>query len=168
MSRNNNSSFEKYNNQFSQTSAAIWYRECWCHLKKIVPRHINLGKVSLHVRESKTVLDCEFHATSHLSSLRIKRCRVVSEQRKTEERRGTVLSVLAVQKLEQEPKNERGGGLDRPIFRAVYYPPSFVCFETARKRLQRRLPLIKLKILKKRNRRLRITVRLHCIIEPTH
>ena len=89
MSRNNNSSLEKYNNKFSQTSAAIWYRECWCHLKKIVPRHINLGKVSLHVRESKTVLDCEFHATSHLSSLRIKRCRVVSEQGKTEERRGT-------------------------------------------------------------------------------
>ena len=126
MSRNNNSSFEKYNNQFSQTSAAIWYRECWCHLKKIVPRHINFGKVSLHVRESKTVVDCEFHATSHLSSLRIKRCRVVSEQRKTEERRGTVLSVLAVQKFEQEPKNERGGRSWSPHFSRGLLP-SFLC-----------------------------------------
>ena len=37
-------------------------------------------------------------------SLRSKRFRVVSEQRMTKERRGTGFSVLAVRKMEREPK----------------------------------------------------------------
>ena len=48
-----------------------------------------------------------------LSSLRSKRFRVVSEQRNTEERRGTGFSVLAARKMEREPSNaggEVGGG----------------------------------------------------------
>ena len=48
-----------------------------------------------------------------LSSLRSKRVRVVSEQRNTEERRGTGFSVLAARKMEREPSNaggEVGGG----------------------------------------------------------
>ena len=46
---------------------------------------------------------------------------------------------------------KEGGGLGRPIFRAVFDSRSILCFdfETARKRLLPRLPLIKLKILKK-------------------
>ena len=42
---------------------------------------------------------------------------------------------------------KEGGGLDRPIFRPVFDSRSFLCFETARKRL--------------RNGRMRITSRLH-------
>ena len=45
-----------------------------------------------------------------LSSLRSKRFRVVSEQRNTEERRGTGFSVLAARKMEREPSNAGGGG----------------------------------------------------------
>ena len=46
---------------------------------------------------------------------------------------------------------KEGRGLDHPIFRAVFDSRSLLCFgfETARKRLLRRLPLIKLKIIKK-------------------
>ena len=45
-----------------------------------------------------------------LSSLCSKRFRVVSEQRKTEERRGTGFPVLAARKMEREPNNAVGGG----------------------------------------------------------
>ena len=45
-----------------------------------------------------------------LSSLRSKRFRVVSEQRNTEERRGTGFSVLAARKMEREPSNAGGEG----------------------------------------------------------
>ena len=47
-----------------------------------------------------------------LSSLRSKRFRVVSEQRKTEERQGTGFSVFAARRMEREPNNAggRGGG----------------------------------------------------------
>ena len=45
-----------------------------------------------------------------LSSLRSKRLRVVSEQRNTEERRGTGFKILAARKMEREPSNAGGGG----------------------------------------------------------
>ena len=44
------------------------------------------------------------------SSLRSKRFRVVSEQRKTEERQGTGFSVFAARRMEREPNNAGGGG----------------------------------------------------------
>ena len=64
-----------------------------------------------------------------LSSLRSKRFRVVSEQRKTEERRGTGFPVLAARKMEREPNNAVGGGegrmedkvTDRSRTRGHYY-----------------------------------------------
>ena len=45
-----------------------------------------------------------------LSSLRSKRLRVVSEQRNTEERRGTGFKILAARKMEREPSNAGAGG----------------------------------------------------------
>ena len=53
---------------------------------------------------------------------------MVSEQTKTEGRRGTVFSVLAVQKLEQEPLNERGVGVSiAPFFaRSLTLAPFFI------------------------------------------
>ena len=45
--------------------------------------------------------------TSCLVSLRSKRFRVVSEQRKNKQRHGTGFSVLAARRMERQPKNER-------------------------------------------------------------
>ena len=81
--------------------------------------------------------------------MRSKRFRLVSEQRKTEER-GTGFSVLDARELKREPKNERGGGGEEGRFPTflphpfpLFYPRIFravvLCSETAWKRLLRRL-----------------------------
>ena len=42
---------------------------------------------------------------------------MVSEERKTEERRGTGFSVLAAPKMGQKPKNEKGGNGRRTVYK---------------------------------------------------
>ena len=53
--------------------------------------------------QTTKILSANIGQSLPATSLRSKRFRVISEQRQTEERRGTGFSVLAARKMEREP-----------------------------------------------------------------